>query len=176
MSIFCSFEFWIDFVVSVTCKKFSNKANSHRGCHIGFNYAKGDWRQFKHTGNLNELPPCLFVVWSIVLVECELTCTGKVVMICKDFTKAGKKNAFTSGCKNFHFNFFLRGESQRFRDPPKMLGDPNLTGYVAPRTQIEKSQCHPSIANGFSLSIYWCHVISNLHKTDTSQWRIQTFR
>ena len=99
-----------------------------------------------------------------------------LLMICKDCTKAGKKNGFTSGYKNFHFNFFLRGGSQRFRDPPKMLGDPNLTGYVAPRTQFEKSQCHPCIANGFSLSIYWRHVTSNLHKTDTSQWRIQTFR
>ena len=28
-----------------------------------------------HLGNLNELPPCLFVVGSIVLVECPLTCT-----------------------------------------------------------------------------------------------------
>ena len=64
----------------------------------------------------------------------------ELLMICnKDCTKAGKKNVFTSGCKNFHFNFFLRGGSPRFWDPPKMLGDPNLTGHVGPRTQIEKS-------------------------------------
>ena len=81
---------------------------------------------------LNELPPCLFVVWSIVLAECPLTCTcnmamnrekggrhnqfldkwlkefgwfqtrgsgNDLLMICKDCTKAGKKNAFTSGWK-----------------------------------------------------------------------------
>ena len=84
------------------------------------------------SGKLNELPPCLFVVWSIVLAECPLTCTcnmgmnrekggrhnqfldkwlkefgwfqtrgsgNDLLMICKDCTKAGKKNAFTSGWK-----------------------------------------------------------------------------
>ena len=125
------FKSWIDFVVWVTYKIFSNKANSHRCCHIGFNYTKGTGDDL-HIRKLNELPPCLFVVWSIVLAECPLTCTcnmamnrekggrhnqfldkwlkefgwsqtrgsgNDLLMICKDCTKAGKKNAFTSGWK-----------------------------------------------------------------------------
>jgi len=33
-------------------------------------------------------------------------------MICKDCTKAGKKNAFTSGCKNFQRSALVRDMSQ----------------------------------------------------------------
>ena len=33
-------------------------------------------------------------------------------MICKDCTKAGKKNAFTSGCKNFQRSVLVRHMSQ----------------------------------------------------------------
>ena len=91
------FESWIDFVLWVTCKKFSNKANSHRGCHIGFNYRKGTgdnlhieetWMssqassfQLLKLENLLRwsfftfIPSCLFLVWLIVLVECPLTLT-----------------------------------------------------------------------------------------------------
>ena len=64
----------IDFVVWVTYKNFSNKANSHRCCHIRLTTQRG-LETIYTSGKLNELPPCLFVVWSIVLAECPLTCT-----------------------------------------------------------------------------------------------------
>ena len=96
---------------------------------IGFNTRRG-LEMITHLGSLNELPPCLLVVWSIVLVACPLTCTCACNMAmnhekggrqmaervwvaankrlgrwfiddCKDCTEAGKKNAFTSECKNF---------------------------------------------------------------------------
>lgn len=37
---------------------------------------------------------------------------GRLSMICKDCTKAGKKNAFTSGCKNFQRSALVRHISQ----------------------------------------------------------------
>ena len=80
----------IDFVVWVTCKNFSNKANSHRCCHIRLTTQRG-LETIYTSGKLNELPPCLFVVWSIVLAECPLTCTCNMAM---NHEKGGRHNQF----------------------------------------------------------------------------------
>ena len=122
------FESWIDFVVWVTCKKFSNKANSHRGCRIGFNYTKGtgDNLHIRETW-MSSCHVCLLfdwlcwssahlhvhvpVIWQWTMKREEdkwlkefgwLQTRGSgndLLIICKDCTKAGKKNMFMRECK-----------------------------------------------------------------------------
>ena len=86
----------IDFVVWVTYKNFSNKANSHRCCHIRLTTQRGLGTIYT-SGKLNELPPCLFVVWSIVLAECPLTCTCNMAM---NREKEDIISFYTSGWKS----------------------------------------------------------------------------
>ena len=80
----------IDFVVWVIYKNFSNKANSHRCCHIRLTTQRG-LETIYTSGKLNELPPCLFVVWSILLAECPLTCTCNMAV---NREKGGRHNQF----------------------------------------------------------------------------------
>ena len=124
------FESWIDFVVWVTRKKFSNKANSHRGCCIGFNYTKGtgDNLHIRETW-MSSCRVCLLfdrlcwssahlhvhvpVIWQWTMKREEdkwlkefgwLQTRGSgddLLIICKDCTKAGKKNTFMRRMQNF---------------------------------------------------------------------------
>ena len=101
-------------------------------------------------------------------------------MICKDCTKAGKKNAFTSGCKNFQRSALVRHMSQvDHKSSAKQLRGHRLQNLIL-REQSRSSKGTVIVESSDSIcltsTMLFCSVyliLSNDH-TLVKSWVVNT--